>query len=184
MIFNRSVPCSPEEVPEREGGKVKRSVRWNPNRESLYCLLLLVRVVRVVRGSRNSNRVSVGMSRRCGLGVGESCGVESKKKTCPTTKEGRRAGLGVKGGKMVEAAGIEPASERPKLTSSPSSVPCLYNPAPGYPGTGGCLSLFRISHRRLAKDPIPHCGVSPRLAGEGEGNGYLILSSECVIVCS
>ena len=85
---------------------------------------------------------------------------------------------------MVEAAGIEPASERPKLTSSPSSVPCLYNPAPGYPGTGGCLSLFRISHRRLAKDPIPHCGVSPRLAGEGEGNGYLILSSECVIVCS
>ena len=53
MIFNRSVPCSPEEVPEREGGKVKRSVRWNPNRESLYCLLLLVRVVRVVRGSWN-----------------------------------------------------------------------------------------------------------------------------------
>ena len=59
MIFNRSVPCSPEEVPEREGGKVKRSVRWNPNRESLYCLLLLVRAVRVVRGSWKLNGVSL-----------------------------------------------------------------------------------------------------------------------------
>ena len=49
-----SVPCSPEEVLEGEGGKVKRSVRSNSNREireSLYCLFLLVRTVRVVRGS-------------------------------------------------------------------------------------------------------------------------------------
>ena len=49
-----SVLCSPEEVPEGEGGKVKRSVRSNSNREireSLYCLFLLVRAVRVIRGS-------------------------------------------------------------------------------------------------------------------------------------
>ena len=46
-----SVPCSPEEVLEGEGGKVKRSVRCKSNRERLYGLLLLVRAVRVVRGS-------------------------------------------------------------------------------------------------------------------------------------
>ena len=57
-----SVPCSPEEVLEGEGGKVKRSVRSNSNREireSLYCLFLLVRAVRVVRGSWNLNGVSL-----------------------------------------------------------------------------------------------------------------------------
>ena len=39
----------------------KRSVRCNPNRESFYGLFFLVRTLRVVRGSRNSNGVSVAI---------------------------------------------------------------------------------------------------------------------------
>ena len=37
----------------------KRSVRCNPNRESIYGLFFLVRTLRVVRGSGNSKGVSV-----------------------------------------------------------------------------------------------------------------------------